>query len=165
MSEDIRRKMRELEKQVEHHMHLYYDLDAPELEDYEYDRLIHSLMDLEEQYPQYASPNSPTKRVGGKAQNTFREVTHKVQMGSLRMCFLPMSCVPLTRGCGRKCRTPPMWWSRRSTTSVLLDTMMGSCGGIYRGDGFTGEDVTENLRTIRSTRCSCRRRAAAGSAR
>lgn len=51
MSEDIRRKMRELEKQVEHHMHLYYDLDAPELEDYEYDRLIHSLMDLEEQYP------------------------------------------------------------------------------------------------------------------
>ena len=45
MSEDIRRKMRELEKQVEHHMHLYYDLDAPELEDYEYDRLIHSLME------------------------------------------------------------------------------------------------------------------------
>jgi hypothetical protein len=87
MSEDIRRKMRELEKQVEHHMHLYYDLDAPELEDYEYDRLIHSLMDLEEQYPQYASPNSPTKRVGGKAQNTFREVTHKVQMGSLQDVF------------------------------------------------------------------------------
>ena len=86
MSEDIRRKMRELEKQVEHHMHLYYDLDAPELEDYEYDRLIHSLMDLEEQYPQYASPNSPTKRVGGKAQNTFREVTHKVQ--NLYILFL-----------------------------------------------------------------------------
>ena len=43
MSEDIRRKMRELEKQVEHHMHLYYDLDAPELEDYEYDRLIHCI--------------------------------------------------------------------------------------------------------------------------
>ena len=87
MSEDIRSKMRELEKQVEYHMHLYYDLDAPELEDYEYDRLIHSLMDLEEQYPQYASPNSPTKRVGGKAQNTFREVTHKVQMGSLQDVF------------------------------------------------------------------------------
>ena len=87
MSESIRQKMRELEKQVEYHMHLYYDLDAPELEDYEYDRLIHSLMDLEEQYPQYASPNSPTKRVGGKAQNTFREVTHKVQMGSLQDVF------------------------------------------------------------------------------
>ena len=87
MSEDIRREMRELEKQVEYHMHLYYDLDRPELEDYEYDRLIHHLMDLEEQYPQYASPNSPTKRVGGKAQNTFREVTHKVQMGSLQDVF------------------------------------------------------------------------------
>ena len=82
MSEDIRRKMRELEKQVEHHMHLYYDLDAPELEDYEYDRLIHSLMDLEEQYPQYASPNSPTK----------------CRWARCRMYFLPMSCVPLTRG-------------------------------------------------------------------
>ena len=49
MSEDIRREMRELEKKVEYHMHLYYDLDRPELEDYEYDRLIHHLMDLEEQ--------------------------------------------------------------------------------------------------------------------
>ena len=99
MSEDIRRKMRELEKQVEHHMHLYYDLDAPELEDYEYDRLIHSLMDLEEQYPQYASPNSPTKRVGGKAQETpsGRSRT-KCRWARCRMYFLPMSCVPLTRG-------------------------------------------------------------------
>lgn len=127
MSEDIRRKMRELEKQVEHHMHLYYDLDAPELEDYEYDRLIHSLMDLEVQYPQYASPNSPTKRVGGKAQNTFRGVTHKVQMGSLQDVFSTDELRAFDARCGRKCRTPPMWWSRRSTDfRFRWNTMMES---------------------------------------
>ena len=87
MSEKIRQEMQQLQKEVEHHMHLYYDLDAPELEDFEYDRLIHHLMDLEEQYPEYASPNSPTKRVGGSAMNTFREVPHKVQMGSLQDVF------------------------------------------------------------------------------
>ena len=127
MSEDIRRKMRELEKQVEHHMHLYYDLDAPELEDYEYDRLIHSLMDLEEQYPQYASPNSPTKRVGGKAQNTFREVTHKVQMGSLQDVFSTDELRAFDARVREEVPNPPMWWSRRSTDfRFRWNTMMGS---------------------------------------
>ena len=85
--EQAKKRVEELRAVIEKNNRLYYDQDAPELEDYEYDRLIHSLMDLEEQYPQYASPNSPTKRVGGKAQNTFREVTHKVQMGSLQDVF------------------------------------------------------------------------------
>ena len=152
MSEDIRRKMRELEKQVEHHMHLYYDLDAPELEDYEYDRLIHSLMDLEEQYPQYASPNSPTKRVGGKAQNTFREVTHKVQMGSLQDVFSTDELRAFDARVREEVPNPTYVVEQKiDGLSVSLEYHDGELAvGSTRGDGFTGEDVTENLRTIRS---------------
>ena len=152
MSEDIRRKMRELEKQVEHHMHLYYDLDAPELEDYEYDRLIHSLMDLEEKYPQYASPNSPTKRVGGKAQNTFREVTHKVQMGSLQDVFSTDELRAFDARVREEVPNPTYVVEQKiDGLSVSLEYHDGELAvGSTRGDGFTGEDVTENLRTIRS---------------
>ena len=152
MSEDIRRKMRELEKQVEHHMHLYYALDAPELEDYEYDRLIHSLMDLEEQYPQYASPNSPTKRVGGKAQNTFREVTHKVQMGSLQDVFSTDELRAFDARVREEVPNPTYVVEQKiDGLSVSLEYHDGELAvGSTRGDGFTGEDVTENLRTIRS---------------
>ena len=152
MSEDIRHKMRELEKQVEHHMHLYYDLDAPELEDYEYDRLIHSLMDLEEQYPQYASPNSPTKRVGGKAQNTFREVTHKVQMGSLQDVFSTDELRAFDARVREEVPNPTYVVEQKiDGLSVSLEYHDGELAvGSTRGDGFTGEDVTENLRTIRS---------------
>ena len=152
MSEDIRREMRELEKKVEYHMHLYYDLDRPELEDYEYDRLIHHLMDLEEQYPQYASPNSPTKRVGGKAQNTFREVTHKVQMGSLQDVFSTDELRAFDLRVQEEVPNPTYVVEQKiDGLSVSLEYHDGELAvGSTRGDGFTGEDVTENLRTIRS---------------
>ena len=158
MSESIRQKMRELEKQVEYHMHLYYDLDAPELEDYEYDRLIHSLMDLEEQYPRYASPNSPTKRVGGKAQNTFREVTHKVQMGSLQDVF----SIDELRAFDARVREVvpnPIYVVEQKIDglSVSLEYHNGELTiGSTRGDGFTGEDVTENPFAV--SPCDCLRR-------
>ena len=152
MSEDIRREMRELEKKVEYHMHLYYDLDRPELEDYEYDRLIHHLMELEEQYPQYASPNSPTKRVGGKEQNTFREVTHKVQMGSLQDVFSTDELRAFDLRVREEVPNPTYVVEQKiDGLSVSLEYHDGELAvGSTRGDGFVGEDVTGNIRTIRS---------------
>ena len=152
MSEKIRQEMQQLQKQVEHHMHLYYDLDAPELEDFEYDRLIHHLMDLEEQYPEYASPNSPTKRVGGSAMNTFREVPHKVQMGSLQDVF---SLDELRAFDERVRETVPeptyVVEQKIDGLSVSLEYRNGELAvGSTRGNGLVGEDVTENIRTIRS---------------
>ena len=152
MSEKIRQEMQQLQKQVEHHMHLYYDLDAPELEDFEYDRLIHHLMDLEEQYPEYASPNSPTKRVGGRAMNTFREVPHKVQMGSLQDVF---SLDELRAFDERVRETVPkptyVVEQKIDGLSVSLEYRNGELAvGSTRGNGLVGEDVTENIRTIRS---------------
>ena len=152
MSEKIRQEMQQLQKQVEHHMHLYYDLDAPELEDFEYDRLIHHLMDLEEQYPEYASPNSPTKRVGGSAMNTFREVPHKVQMGSLQDVF---SLDELRAFDERVRETVPeptyVVEQKIDGLSVSLEYRNGELAvGSTRGNGLVGENVTENIRTIRS---------------
>ena len=152
MSEKIRQEMQQLQKEVEHHMHLYYDLDAPELEDFEYDRLIHHLMDLEEQYPEYASPNSPTKRVGGRAMNTFREVPHKVQMGSLQDVF---SLDELRAFDERVRETVPeptyVVEQKIDGLSVSLEYRNGELAvGSTRGNGLVGEDVTENIRTIRS---------------
>ena len=152
MSEKIRQEMQQLQKQVEHHMHLYYDLDAPELEDFEYDRLIHHLMDLEEQYPEYASPNSPTKRVGGSAMNTFREVPHKVQMDSLQDVF---SLDELRAFDERVRETVPeptyVVEQKIDGLSVSLEYRNGELAvGSTRGNGLVGEDVTENIRTIRS---------------
>ncbi len=150
--EKMEREMRALEKEVERHMHLYYDLDSPELEDYEYDRLIHHLMDLEAQYPQFASPTSPTLRVGGRAMNTFAKVEHKVQMGSLQDVF---SLEELREFDKRVREVVP---SPRYVVEQKIDGLSVSAEyrdgvltvGSTRGDGFTGEDVTENLRTIRS---------------
>ena len=152
MSEKIRQEMQQLQKEVEHHMHLYYDLDAPVLEDFEYDRLIHHLMDLEEQYPEYASPNSPTKRVGGSAMNTFREVPHKVQMGSLQDVF---SLDGLRAFDERVRETVPeptyVVEQKIDGLSVSLEYRNGELAvGSTRGNGLVGEDVTENIRTIRS---------------
>lgn len=152
MSEKIRQEMQQLQKEVEHHMHLYYDLDAPELEDFEYDRLIHHLMDLEEQHPEYASPNSPTKRVGGSAMNTFREVPHKVQMGSLQDVF---SLDELRAFDERVRETVPnptyVVEQKIDGLSVSLEYRNGELAvGSTRGNGLVGEDVTENIRTIRS---------------
>ena len=152
MSEKIRQEMQQLQKEVEHHMHLYYDLDAPELEDFEYDRLIHHLMDLEEQYPEYASPNSPTKRVGGSAMNTFREVPHRVQMGSLQDVF---SLDELRAFDERVRETVPeptyVVEQKIDGLSVSLEYRNGELAvGSTRGNGLVGEDVTENIRTIRS---------------
>lgn len=152
MSEEIRREMRELEKQVEHHMHLYYDLDAPELQDFEYDALIHHLMDLEQQYPQFASPTSPTLRVGGRAKNSFSTVQHKVQMGSLQDVFSYEELRQFDERVREVIPNPVYVVEQKiDGLSVSVEYHDGILiVGSSRGDGFTGEDVTQNIRTIRS---------------
>lgn len=152
MSEKIRQEMQQLQKEVEHHMHLYYDLDAPVLEDFEYDRLIHHLMDLEEQYPEYASPNSPTKRVGGSAMNTFREVPHKVQMGSLQDVFSLDELRAFDERVRETVLEPTYVVEQKiDGLSVSLEYRNGELAvGSTRGNGLVGENVTENIRTIRS---------------
>ena len=81
------KRISELRDLVRYHSRLYYELDAPELDDYEYDLLYHELLDLENAFPELITPDSPTQKVGGAASMKFEPVRHAVQMGSLQDVF------------------------------------------------------------------------------
>ncbi len=84
---EIEKKISELREALRYHSARYYNDDAPEIEDFEYDMMMRELKSLEEEYPQFDAPDSPTKKVGGKADNTFESVEHTVRMGSLQDAF------------------------------------------------------------------------------
>ena len=130
----------------------YYVLDDPTLPDFEYDRLLRELEDLEKTYPEYVLPDSPTRRVGGQAVNTFGEVTHAVPLMSLQDVF---SMEELEDFLNRTQEAlPNAAYSvepKIDGLSVALEYEDGRfVRGATRGDGVVGEDVTENLKTIRS---------------
>ena len=84
---DVEKRMQELTDLVAHHSYKYHVEDAPEIPDYEYDRLMRELTELEQAYPQYASPASPTQRVGGAVLEKFEQVRHQVPMLSMQDAF------------------------------------------------------------------------------
>jgi len=152
MSREIQKQMDELYQQLKYHSHLYYDLDSPQLEDYEYDRMLHQLMDLEDQYPQYRHADSPTVRVGGHAENTFAPVVHAVPLGSLQDVFEEEALVDFDSKVRETVSDPEYTVEPKiDGLSVALEYRDGVfVQGATRGDGVTGEDVSENLRTIRA---------------
>ena len=142
-----------LRQTLEYNSKLYYENDAPEISDYEYDALFRELVELEERFPELDSPTSPTKRVGGKALDKFEKFTHSVRMGSLTDVFSEdelCDFVDKTNailGNSTKYSVEP----KIDGLSVSLIYENGVfVRGATRGDGITGEDVTENLRTVRS---------------
>ena len=148
----ILEQIESLRRQVEYHAHRYYDQDDPEISDFEYDKLFHQLLDLEEANPQYYSPTSPTVRVGGNASNTFATVEHKVQMGSLQDIFSFEELRDFDRRVRETVPDPSYVVEPKiDGLSVSLEYRDGVLTvGSTRGNGFTGEDVSENIRTIRS---------------
>ena len=146
------KRMQELTALLNEAGYRYYVLDDPTLPDFEYDRLLRELEDLEKAYPEYALPDSPTQRVGGQAVNTFGEVTHAVPLMSLQDVFSMEELADfLTR---IKEALPNAAYSvepKIDGLSVALEYENGRfVRGATRGDGVVGEDVTENLKTIRS---------------
>lgn len=141
-----------LTKELERHNHLYYVLDCPEIADYEYDAMLRELENLEKENPELASPLSPTKRVGGAPLSQFEKVTHAVPLESLQDVF---SKEELQEFDARNrdaveniCYTVE---PKVDGLSVSLEYADGKLiRGATRGDGVIGEDVTENLKTIRS---------------
>lgn len=142
----------QLTKQLEEANHEYYVLDAPTMPDFEYDRLLRQLEELEAQYPELASPRSPTRRVGGEAVSRFEKVEHAVPLESLQDVFSEdevrefLSRVREQNGDACLSVEPKV-----DGLSVALEYVNGAfVRGATRGDGRIGEDVTENLKTIRS---------------
>ncbi|MBQ6431757.1 MAG: NAD-dependent DNA ligase LigA [Oscillospiraceae bacterium] len=132
--------------------HKYYVLDAPTMTDYEYDHLLRQLEELEAQYPQYASPLSPTKRVGGEALSRFEKYEHEVPLESLQDVFSEDEVTEFDEKLRQT--LPDAVYSvepKVDGLSVALEYVDGAfVRGATRGDGRIGEDVTENLKTIRS---------------
>ena len=151
--EEARARIEYLRERIIYNSKLYYENDAPEIPDYEYDAMFRELGELEEQFPEYDSPTSPTKRVGGRALDRFEKFTHSVQMGSLTDVFsveeLSDFVVRTNSLLGED--TEYSVEPKIDGLSVSLIYRDGKfVQGATRGDGFVGEDVTENLKTIKS---------------
>lgn len=141
-----------LTAELERHNHLYYVQDAPQIPDYEYDRLLRRLEELEADHPEFASPLSPTQRVGGQPLSQFEKVRHEVPLESLQDVF---SVSELDEFLGRiETAQDGVSYTvepKVDGLSVALEYIDGEfVRGATRGDGTTGEDVTENLKTILS---------------
>lgn len=150
--EQIKSEYEQLCKQAERHNFNYYVLDDPTIEDDEYDRLMRRIKEIEAENPEIVSESSPTQHVGGFAINTFEKVTHEVQMGSLQDVFSKCELyefderVKKAVGKAVYCVEPKI-----DGLSVSLEYKDGIfTRGSTRGDGFVGEDITKNLKTIKS---------------
>lgn len=130
----------------------YYVLDNPQMQDFEYDRLLRELETLEAQYPQWKQPDSPTQRVGGAALSKFEKVTHAVPLMSLQDVFSMEELEDfLTKILEQHPQTAFSVEPKVDGLSVALEYENGLfVRGATRGDGVVGEDVTENLKTIPS---------------
>lgn len=130
----------------------YYVLDDPTMPDFEYDHLLRELEDLEKEYPEHAKDNSPTKRIGGQALKKFDEVIHQVPLMSLQDVFSFEELADfLQKICDIYPGTAFTVEPKIDGLSVALEYENGVfVRGATRGDGMVGEDVTENLKTIRS---------------
>ena len=150
---DVKQEIEALRAEIMEHNRHYYDEDAPVISDFEYDALMRRLEELEAAHPEFYSPASPTQKVGGTAKSTFAPVVHEVPLESLNDVFSfeelrafderMLAALPQGR---EYCAEPKI-----DGLSMSLEYENGVfVRGATRGDGVTGEDVTENLRTVRN---------------
>ena len=150
--EQIKQEYEQLCKTAEQHNFNYYVLDDPTIEDDEYDSLMRRIKQIEAENPELVSENSPTQHVGGYAINTFEKVTHEVQMGSLQDVFSKAELYDFNERVNNAVgKTVYCVEPKIDGLSVSLEYVDGVfTRGSTRGDGFVGEDITKNLRTIKS---------------
>lgn len=148
--DEIKEKIENLRKTIRYHSNRYYNDDAPEIEDYEYDMMMRRLQELEEKYPQYDTPDSPTKKVGGKADNSFASVVHTVRMESLQDAFSDGEIRDFDKRVCDTVKSPKYCVEPKiDGLSVSLEYENGVfVRGSTRGDGNVGENVSGNLRVI-----------------
>ena len=141
-----------LRQQLEYHNHRYYVADSPEISDMEYDTLFRKLQTLEQQYPHLITPTSPTQRVGGTALSTFSQVTHSTPMLSLNNAFSEEEVVAFDKRVCDAVIASEISYAVEPKFDGLAISLVYEDGqfvmGATRGDGYVGEEVTANLRTI-----------------
>src|SRR5215831_4731998 len=155
---DVDKKIESLREKIRHHEYLYYVVDQPSISDQEFDQLMGQLKDLEAEHPELVTPDSPTRRVGGKPREGFVKVRHSSAMLSLDNTYSEDEL----RGWERRVHELSGRKDVDYVCELKLDGMSLSLGyddghlvcGITRGDGTVGEDVTLNVRTVRSVALS-----------
>ncbi|MBV8527118.1 MAG: NAD-dependent DNA ligase LigA, partial [Candidatus Dormibacteraeota bacterium] len=155
-----RERVSELRRTIEHHAHQYYVLDQPEITDADYDVLFRELLDLETRYPDLQTVDSPTQRVGGAPSEAFRKVRHRTPMLSLSNAFSHDEVREFVRRVERGVGTVDEYVCELKIDGLAMSLTYRD--GEYvqaatRGNGIEGEDVTANVRTIRSVPVTLRR--------
>ncbi|MCL1792411.1 MAG: NAD-dependent DNA ligase LigA [Oscillospiraceae bacterium] len=152
--DDMENKINELRKQVEFYSKKYHDEDESLISDFEYDMLARELIALEEEYPEFDSPHSPSKRVGGKPLDKFEKITHKVKMSSLSNAYSKnelLDFIEKTNKIFDGENQEYLMEYKIDGLSVSLEYENGMFArGSTRGNGIVGENITENLKTIKS---------------
>ena len=150
--QEIQKRLESLREQIRYHSRKYYTEDDPEISDFAYDQLYRQLETLEQEYPDLVTEDSPTQKIGGAVYNTFAEVVHQVPLESLHDSFSQEELRDFDRRV-REAVGPVTYVvePKFDGLSVALEYRDGLfVRGSTRGDGLVGEDVTENIRTIRS---------------
>ncbi len=152
--EAARQQISQLRLQISQHDYQYYVLDAPTVSDSEYDGVYRQLVDLETQFPQLITPDSPTQRVGGNALSAFESITHRQAMLSLNNAFGDDELLAFDKRIREGLGMESVEYAVEPKFDGLAITLTYENGlfvqGATRGDGYTGENVTHNLRTIRA---------------
>jgi DNA ligase (NAD+) len=150
----IEKEIEKLRNEIRHHEYRYYVLDNPEISDYEFDQLMHRLQELEAQHPELITPDSPTQRVGGQPAEEFPKVRHSLPMMSLDNTYSVEELEDFdrrVRELSGRARVEYVGELKLDGLSMALTYEDGVLThGVTRGDGFEGEDVTTNVKTIRS---------------
>ena len=150
----IRQRVESLREQINAHNYAYYVLDNPEVTDSEYDRLLCELNELEQQYPELVTADSPTQRVGAKPLSEFAEVQHEVPMLSLGNAFSEEDMIDFDRRVREAAGKEIIAYAAEPKLDGLAISLLYRDGVLVRaatrGDGHTGEDVTLNVRTIQA---------------
>lgn len=149
--DSAKKRIDELRASLLYHSKRYYDDDSPEIEDYEYDMMLRELETLESEFSEFKSESSPTARVGGKASKLFSPVEHRVKMESFQDAFSFEELKDFDKRVRETVQNPVYSVEPKiDGLSVSLEYAGGTfVRGSTRGDGTTGEDVTDNLKTIK----------------
>lgn len=146
-------KIRRLTEELRHHNYRYYVLSQPEISDYDFDMMLKELQELEKQFPEFAEPDSPTRKVGGEITKEFRQVVHKYPMLSLGNTYSEEEIADFDTRVRKSLSEEPEYVCELKFDGVAIGLTYSNgrlLQAVTRGDGIQGDDVTANIRTIKS---------------